>query len=43
MVAELDVVVCFLAALSHNNDTGVFITTSTVVVVMAVVFIYVVI
>ena len=40
MVAAPDVVVCFLAALAHNI---LLIATSTVVVVMAVVFIYVVV
>ena len=38
MVAAPDVVVCFLAALAQNM---LFIATSTVVVVMMVVFIYI--
>ena len=42
MVAVPNVVVCFLAALAHNIIL-VCIATSTVVVGMAVVFIYVVV
>ena len=40
MVATPDVVVCFLAALEHIIYYNVLIVTSTVVVGMAVVFIY---